>query len=109
MSFSKIAQVDEIPPGEMRKLTFEDKEILIVNIDGMFYAINNKCTHMGGDLSKGDLEGKIVKCPRHGSKFDVTTGEAVKGPKILFVNFNTENIGTYETKVDGKNLLIKKS
>ena len=107
MSYRKIAEVGEIPSDGMRKFTIEDKDILIINIDGAFYAINNKCTHMGGDLSKGKLEGKIVQCPRHGSKFDVTTGEAVRGPKILFVNFNTKNIRTYETKLDGNNLMIK--
>lgn len=107
MSYRVIAKGDEIPIGEMKKYVLEDLEILVVNIDGEFHAINSRCTHMGGDLSEGELVGNIVQCPRHGSKFNVITGEAIHGPKILILKFNTENIRTYETKFDGKNVMIK--
>lgn len=107
MNYKKIAEIEDITLGEMKKFTLEEKEILVTNIDGKFHAINNRCTHMGGDLSKGELEGNLVQCPRHGSKFNVETGEAVHGPKILFLKLDTENIRTYETKLDGKNVMIK--
>ena len=73
-------KIDEIPIGMMKSFTIEDKEVLVVNYSGKFYAISNRCTHVGGDLSKGKLEGNIVTCPRHGSKFDITTGNRIAGP-----------------------------
>jgi len=50
------------------------KEVLLANVDGSYFAIANKCTHAGGSLAKGSLEGSIVTCPRHGSQFDLKTG-----------------------------------
>ncbi len=107
MSYRVIGKGSEIPLGEMKKFVLDDLEVLVVNIDGEFHAINSRCTHMGGDLSKGKLEGHSVQCPRHGSKFNVITGEAIQGPKILVLKFNTENIMTYDTKFDGENVMIK--
>jgi 3-phenylpropionate/trans-cinnamate dioxygenase ferredoxin subunit len=78
-NFVEVAQVDEIPAGAMKSFVVEGKQILVINYDGNYYAIGGKCTHMGGDLSKGKLEGKTVTCPKHGAKFDVTTGECVSG------------------------------
>jgi 3-phenylpropionate/trans-cinnamate dioxygenase ferredoxin component len=106
MSFIDIFQVDQIPAGTMKSFTVNEKNILITNIDGKFYAIGGKCTHAGGDLSKGTLEGKIVTCPRHGSQFDVTTGKNLRGPKIL-IRFSTKDEPVYEVKIDGKNLQVQ--
>jgi nitrite reductase/ring-hydroxylating ferredoxin subunit len=78
--FVKIAEITEISSGKMKKIAVDGKDILVANVEGMCYAIGNKCTHFGGDLSKGSLFGKSVKCPLHGSLFDVTTGEVQKGP-----------------------------
>jgi nitrite reductase/ring-hydroxylating ferredoxin subunit len=64
--------------------------------------MGNKCTHRGGDLSKGSLSGKVVKCPRHGAKFDVTTGEVAAGPA-------KKSELTFEAKVEGKNIMLKRS
>ena len=100
--FVKVAETTEVPPGNMKKVTLDGKEILVANVEGTYYAIGNKCTHRGGDLSKGSLSGKLVKCPRHGAKFNVTTGEVVAGPA-------TKSEPTLEVKVEGKNILLKKS
>jgi len=100
--FVKVAETTEVPPGNMKKVTVDGKEILAANVEGTYYAIGNKCTHRGGDLSKGSLSGKLVKCPRHGAKFNVTTGEVVAGPA-------TKSEPTLEVKVEGKNILLKKS
>jgi 3-phenylpropionate/trans-cinnamate dioxygenase ferredoxin subunit len=82
MSFIQVATMDQIASGSMRAYTVNDRDILITNYDGKYYAINLKCTHMGGNLSKGKLEGKIVTCPRHGDRFDVTTGECISRPRM---------------------------
>ena len=100
--FIQVAETAEVPPGTMKKVTLDGKEILIVNLEGKYYAIGNKCTHRGGDLSKGSLSGKVVKCPRHGAKFDVTTGQTAAGPA-------KKPEPTLEVKVEGKNILLKKS
>jgi 3-phenylpropionate/trans-cinnamate dioxygenase ferredoxin subunit len=100
MSFFEVAKTSDIPEGTMKAVSIQDKEIVIVNYDRNYYAINRICTHMGGDLSKGKLEGKIVTCPRHGSRFDVTTGKSISGPKIGFFKLKTKDEPGYQVKVD---------
>ncbi len=103
-----ITTTDQVAPGTLKSFTVNGKEILIANIGGKFYAMNNKCTHMGGDLSKGQLEGTTVTCPRHGSKFDVTTGKNLSGPsRGLFKPKNVRDEPAYEVVVDGNNIKIK--
>lgn len=102
----KITTIENVSVGESKSFKIGDKEILIANIDGQFYAIDNRCSHMGGDLSKGTLEGDIVICPRHGSRFNVRTGEAVKGPKILIINLKTRNLNSYPLIIQENDILI---
>ena len=106
MSFIEVAQVNEVPSGTMKAYSAGDKQILIANIDGKLYAINNVCTHAGGELSKGKLEGKVVTCPKHSSKFDVTTGKCVSGPKIGFLKFKAKDETVYEVKVEENRIKI---
>jgi 3-phenylpropionate/trans-cinnamate dioxygenase ferredoxin subunit len=106
MSFVEVAKVEEIPVGTMKGFTVAGKEILVVNYQGKLYAIGKICTHAGGDLSKGKLEGNIVTCPRHGSKFDVTTGKNVAGPKIGFIRGKTGNESAYEVKLEGNSIQV---
>jgi 3-phenylpropionate/trans-cinnamate dioxygenase ferredoxin component len=106
MSYIKVAVTAEVPPGGMKGFEVNGKKILISNIDGKFYAINSACTHMGGDLSKGKLEGSVVICPRHGSKFDVKTGKNLSGPKILFLKLTTADEAVFEVKVEGDQILL---
>jgi 3-phenylpropionate/trans-cinnamate dioxygenase ferredoxin component len=105
MSFTEVAQTDQIPPGTMQSYLVNQKHVLIANVAGKFYAIGGKCTHLGGDLSKGKLEGNIVSCPRHGSQFDVTTGKSIRGPKIV-VRFSTGDEPAYEVKVENKSIQV---
>lgn len=69
MTLVKVAETSEIPLGQMKVFKSAEKQVLIANVNGVYYAIGNVCTHMGGDLSKGTLEGSIVTCPRHKAKF----------------------------------------
>lgn len=78
--FTKVADSSEISPGKMKSVKFMDQDVMIANVNGQFYALSNKCTHMGGPLAKGKLDGYVVQCPWHGSKFDVRTGEVVGPP-----------------------------
>ena len=98
--FVKVATVDDVPEGAMKKVSAGGNDIMIVNVDGEFYAIGRICTHTGGPLDQGKLDGKMVMCPWHKSEFDVTTGQVYGGPA-------TENQPAYEVKVEGKDILVK--
>jgi 3-phenylpropionate/trans-cinnamate dioxygenase ferredoxin component len=106
LSFIEIDQTDQIPAGSMKSFSFNGKTILIANIEGKYYAMGGKCTHAGGDLAAGKLEGKIVTCPRHGSQFDVTTGKSIRGPKII-IRFSTKDEPVFNLKVEGTSLKVE--
>jgi nitrite reductase/ring-hydroxylating ferredoxin subunit len=80
MALVKIASTSDLKPNQMKVVHAEGKPVLLVNLNGTFYAIGNKCTHMGCMLSNGALNGDNVQCPCHGSTFDVKTGSLVRGP-----------------------------
>ncbi len=107
MDYIEVAKTGEIAEGTSRALEVNGKELLLVNYKNNFYAINRRCTHMGGDLSIGTLDGKIVTCPRHGSQFDITTGESVKGPKIGFMKLKTKSEPVYDVKVEGDSIKVR--
>lgn len=109
LSFVKVAETSEIPSGKMKMVKIEDKEVLIANVNGNYYAIANRCTHKNGDLSKGSLDSNIVTCPLHGSRFDVTTGKAVSGPKIAFFRAKTNDESSFEVKIEGNDVMLKTS
>ena len=91
----------------MKSFIIKDKEILIANVDGNFFAMDNRCSHMGGNLSEGSLDGDVVVCPRHGSRFNIRNGEAVKGPKILVIRLSTNNLNTYSIKIQENDIMIE--
>ena len=99
--FVKVADTQEIQPSQMKEVRIDDQSICIVNVEGKYYAINNICTHEGGPLADGKLEGYKVECPWHNSQFDVRTGEVISPPA-------SEPEPSYEVKLDGKSILIKK-
>lgn len=80
MNSVRAASTDKLGPGRMLGVDLEGKEILIANINGNYYAMENRCTHMACMLSDGTLRGDNVTCPCHGSVFDVRTGGVLKGP-----------------------------
>ncbi len=105
--FTRIADTTEVPTGTMKKFTLKGKEILVANINGNYYALNSVCTHAGGDLSKGVLEGNVITCPRHKSRFDVTTGKSISGPKIFLLTLTTSDEPVFPVKITGNDILIE--
>jgi 3-phenylpropionate/trans-cinnamate dioxygenase ferredoxin subunit len=103
----KIAEKSEIPIGKMKKFESQGKEILIANVNGSFYAIDNLCTHARGDLSQGTLEGNIVTCPKHKSKFDVTTGKVISPPKMGLFHPKIKDETSYPVKIENEDILVK--
>jgi 3-phenylpropionate/trans-cinnamate dioxygenase ferredoxin component len=75
-----VAAVAELPPGERRTVEAEGTQIVVFNLDGEFYAIEDVCTHDGGRLTGGHVEGDHIVCPRHGAHFCIRTGEALTAP-----------------------------
>jgi nitrite reductase/ring-hydroxylating ferredoxin subunit len=107
LTFVKVAETSEILSGQMKAIRFGEKEILVANVSGPYYAMGNRCTHAGGDLSKGTLDSTTVTCPKHGAKFDITTGKVVSGPKVLFMRPKINDETSSELKVEGKDIMLK--
>jgi 3-phenylpropionate/trans-cinnamate dioxygenase ferredoxin component len=80
MTTKKIGAVTELEYAPMKDVVVDGKDILIVKAGTKIFAMGNTCTHRGCKLSGGRLQGETVKCPCHGSMFNVTTGDVVKGP-----------------------------
>ena len=100
-NFVKVAETKEIAPSSMKAVEVEGEKVCIINTEGNYYAIGNNCTHVGGPLDEGTLQGYEVECPWHGSKFDVRTGEPTKPPAV-------RSVPKYEVKMDGNNVLVRK-
>jgi nitrite reductase/ring-hydroxylating ferredoxin subunit len=100
--FEKVAETSDVPNGGMKIVKMNETEVLVANLDGKLYAIGNKCTHVGGPLGKGKLEGSVVTCPWHGSRFDVKSGAVIAGPAA-----NPEP--TFQVKVENSAIWIKKT
>ena len=94
-----VGSVSDIPPGRVGVVRVGDREIAICNVDGEFYAIDDVCTHDGGSLDQGELEGNEIECPRHGARFDVTSGAAVQLPAF-------EPVESYPVRLDGDTILV---
>ncbi|MGB0957031.1 MAG: Rieske (2Fe-2S) protein [Litorivicinus sp.] len=74
------ALADSIAPGHYEKFEFEEAVILLFNLDGEFFALEDRCTHDDAELDGGDIENGCIKCPRHGACFDIRTGDAKSAP-----------------------------
>ncbi len=72
---------------------------MLCNVAGSIYAIEDVCTHDGGELDQGELEGERIMCPRHGAYFDVTTGAALTLPAIV-------PVPTYRVRVEGDEIFL---
>jgi len=86
--------INELPPGQVKKLSLQGVDVAVYNVEGEFFATQEECTHAGGPLSEGELSGKIITCPWHFSCFDVTDGAVTCRPA-------TEPLETYTVRIDG--------
>lgn len=93
-TFVTVARVGEIPPGGVKVVRLDDVPVAVFNIEGRYFAIEDLCTHDGGPLAEGTLDGDVIECPRHGARFNVKTGDVLSLPA-------TSPVPTYTVKVDG--------
>jgi nitrite reductase/ring-hydroxylating ferredoxin subunit len=89
----KVTTKKDIPVGGSKIVQQGDQEIALFNVEGSFYAMDNKCPHRGGPLGEGSLEGCKVTCPWHGWEFDVTTGALAMDPAQKLKTFKVEEKG----------------
>jgi 3-phenylpropionate/trans-cinnamate dioxygenase ferredoxin subunit len=80
-SFVEIGKTGDLENGGKKKITVQGQEIMLARAGDRYYATQNRCPHLGGDLSEGTLEGTVITCPRHGSQFDIIDGHNVRWMK----------------------------
>jgi nitrite reductase (NADH) small subunit len=83
----KVAEVGQLGPGQASVVDVEGRTLALFNVDGAFYAMDNACAHRGGPLGEGDLEGRLVMCPWHAWRWDVTTGRNANNPAVTMKCF----------------------
>lgn len=98
--FVKVAKISELPPGTRKLIDFEEVTVAVFNIDGQFYCIEDVCTHDGGPVAEGELDGFSIECPRHGALFDVRDGSVLSMPAVV-------PVPTYEVKVEGDDIFVE--
>jgi 3-phenylpropionate/trans-cinnamate dioxygenase ferredoxin subunit len=95
-----VAAVEEVPPGERLVVEIGRKWVAVFNINGVYYAIEDVCTHDDGPLAEGELTGTTIECPRHGACFDVTNGKVLSAPAVV-------DVATYPVRVQGSDLQVQ--
>lgn len=98
--FIRVVSAADLAPGEAKCVEVAGKTIALFNLQGTFYAIDNTCTHRGGPLSEGELQGAEVTCPWHGAIYNVTTGAVIGGPA-------PQNVAAYKVRVVGADIEVE--
>ena len=99
MEYVTVAKVGEVAVGRAKVVLAGAKRIALCNVEGKVYAIGDVCTHDDGPLGEGELFGNQIECPRHGARFDVTTGQAKILPAVVPVPF-------YPVKIEGDDIQV---
>jgi nitrite reductase/ring-hydroxylating ferredoxin subunit len=99
--FVPVKKVSELSPGKMTWVSVEGERVLLANVDGMYYALEDVCGHQRVALSRGLLEGHEVECPLHFARFDVRTGELINGPI-------SDDVRTYDVRVEDDTVYVKR-
>ncbi|TAM45096.1 MAG: nitrite reductase small subunit NirD [Gammaproteobacteria bacterium] len=88
-----VAPATELPPGSSRVVNIDNAQIAVFNLEGQYYAIEDVCTHDGGELASGTCEGDAIVCPRHGARFSIKTGAVLAPPAY-------EPVATFPVRVE---------
>ena len=101
MAKVKVANVNDIGEGELKKVEVGSEPVVLFKVDGKIYATQNKCSHVGCGLDENHaIQGEIVECTCHGSKFNIKTGENVLPPAA-------EPLKTYEVSIEGEDVFVE--
>ena len=99
--FMTIEGARDLGEGELAAFNVGGERIAVANVSGTLHAFDDTCTHLGCSLADGDLEGTVVTCPCHGSRFDVTTGDVLLGPA-------REPVRSYSVRVENQALQVER-
>lgn len=99
-AFVKVAQADDLSPGQAKRVDIAGRSLAIFNLDGRYRVIDDACNHRGGPLSEGQVEGDAVVCPWHGAKFSISTGELLGPP-------GRGPVRSYPTRVNGQDVEVE--
>ena len=99
-NFVKLASLHELSTRKLMRVKGATYDICLAYVEGTVYAIDDLCTHEEASLAKGSLHGHCLKCPLHGSRFDLSTGQALDEPA-------EESVSTYAVKLDGDDILVQ--
>ncbi|MCE9651587.1 MAG: Rieske 2Fe-2S domain-containing protein [Nitrosarchaeum sp.] len=94
-------KTSDIIPGKMIKVSVDGKEVMVANIDGVYCATDDSCTHSGASLSEGKLDGCNVICGWHKAEFDCKTGKLVKFPAKI------RDLASYNVSVESDNVFVE--
>jgi len=94
----RVADVGDVPPGSTRVVEVGGRSIALCNVQGALYAVDNLCPHRGGPLSEGDLDGRVLTCPWHAWRWDVTSGANVNNPAL--------RLACFPVSVDGEGIFV---
>ena len=100
-AYSNVGHITDFPIGSLRKVVVSGEAVLVTNIGGKLFAVSDSCTHRGGPLSNGELDGNIVICPWHGGQFEITTGKVISPPPM-------KGFSVFDVKINGAEVLLKK-
>ena len=98
--FTRVAKLQELKTSKLMCVKPNGLRIALAYVDGTVFAVDDICSHEDASLSKGSLHGECIKCPLHGSRFDLNTGEALDEPAELPVK-------TYPVRIEGEDVLIR--
>lgn len=97
----KVAKVEEVPEGQTKRVEAEGRDpIALFRVGGVFYALDNACTHAGGPLAEGVVNEGQVECPWHGARFKLASGEALTPPA-------SEGVVAYQVRVNGSDIEVE--
>ncbi len=109
----EISYIEPLKNGSMKTVTVAGREVLVARVGDKYYAVQNRCPHMGGDLSHGKLAGTVITCPLHRSQFDLSDGHVIRwtdwtGMKLSFVKMlkAPRGLKTYEVRVEGNKVVV---
>jgi 3-phenylpropionate/trans-cinnamate dioxygenase ferredoxin subunit len=112
--FTEVAKTGDLGDGTMKTVRAGGRDLLLARVGEQYYAAENRCPHMGGDLSKGTLEGTIVTCPSHHSRFDLADGRVVRwtdwsGLKLSLAKAvrAPRPLPTYAVEVEGDSIRVR--
>ena len=113
-SFVEVGKTSKFKDGSKKKVDVQGHEILLARVGDSYYAIDNLCSHLEGNLSRGKLKDTIITCPLHGTQFDLKDGQVVRWLKgygeLSKVNEEfklSRALKTYTVKIEGDTILIE--